>query len=127
MSIIQDITIKECDHIRFTKSKYRNKKVVVDGITFDSLKESKRYKELKELEHYGYIKDLELQPKFLIQGKYKKNGKTIRAIHYIADFRYFDVEKGKYVIEDVKGVKTDVYKLKKKLVEKIYDIEVVEI
>ncbi len=99
----------------------------MDGIKFDSKKEARRYQELKLLEKAGYIKELILQPKFLIQDRYKKNGKTVRAIYYIADFKYYDLTKSEYIIEDVKGVKTDVYKLKKKLVEKIYDIEVVEI
>ena len=96
-------------------NKYNAKKTTVDGIVFDSKRESLRYKELKILLNAGIIKDLVLQPKFELQPHYKKNGKTIRAIHYIADFSYYDNEKGHEVIEDSKGFRTATYLLKKKL------------
>ena len=69
-------------------NKYRNKKAQVDMYEFDSIKESKRYKELKLLEIAGEISNLELQPKFLLQDSFKKNGKAYRKIEYIADFLY---------------------------------------
>lgn len=69
-------------------NKYRNKKVIVDGEEFDSKKEGNRYKELKLLEETGEISNLELQPRFLLQDSFKKNGKTYRKIEYIADFMY---------------------------------------
>lgn len=81
-----------------------------NGITFDSMAEMRRYLELKMLEKSGVIAGLELQPKFLLIPKTEKGG---RAVYYIADFKY--TKDGKTVYEDVKGVKTDVYKLKKKL------------
>ncbi|MEG0250274.1 MAG: DUF1064 domain-containing protein [Peptostreptococcus sp.] len=96
------------------KSKYRAKKMELDGILFDSKKEAQRYSELKMLEKGSIIKDLELQPRFLLQDKFVYQGKTIRKIEYIADFKYID-EKGNTVVEDVKGLKTDVYNIKKKL------------
>lgn len=96
-------------------SKYRAIKTIVDGIKFDSRKEAKRYQELKLLEKAGVIKDLALQPNFLLQESFEKNGKNFRAINYIADFCYWDCEKKQYVVEDVKGFKTDVYRLNKKL------------
>lgn len=83
---------------------------------FDSIKESKRYKELKLLERAGEISNLELQPKFLLQDSFKKNGKAYRKIEYIADFYIANV--GKIIVEDVKGLQTDVFKLKHKLFEK---------
>lgn len=101
-------------------NKYRNNKVIVDGIEFDSKKEANRYKELKFLEKCGKISDLKLQPKFLLQEKFKKNGITHRAIYYIADFSYYDIENKNYVVEDTKGMKTEVYKLKKKMFEYKY-------
>lgn len=70
-------------------SKYHNKKVQIDMYVFDSIAESRRYKELALLERAGEIKDLELQPKFLLQEGFKKNGKTYRKIEYVADFMYF--------------------------------------
>lgn len=96
-------------------NKYNAKKTIVDNITFASQKEGNRYKELKLLEKAGVIKDLLLQPKFMLQDKYRHDGKIIRPIFYIADFLYFDNSKGHTVIEDVKGFKNDkVYLLKKK-------------
>lgn len=103
-------------------NKYRNKKIQVDMYVFDSIAESRRYKELKLLEQAGKIQNLELQPHFLLQEAFKKNGKIFRKIEYIADFKY--TENSKTVVEDVKGIQTDVFKLKHKLFEKKYsDLE----
>lgn len=93
--------------------KYNAKKTTVDGITFDSRKEAERYKELKALERVGKIDKLELQPRFLLQDGFRYDGKAIRKIEYVADFLYRDLSTYELVVEDVKGVKTDVYKLKK--------------
>lgn len=107
-------------------SKYRAKKTEVDGIKFDSKKEAKRYITLKELEKKGNIEKLILQPRFLLQEGFRKNGKAYRKIEYVADFMY--EQDGKLIIEDVKGIKTDVYKLKQKLFEKKYqDLTIKEI
>ena len=100
--------------------KYHNKKIIVDGIKFDSLKESKRYNELKILEKAKEITELRLQVKFELQPSFKKNNKTIRKIEYIADFVYYDNKIQQYIVEDTKGYRTDVYKLKKKLFEYKY-------
>ena len=70
------------------------------------------------LERAGEISDLELQPRFLLQESFKKNGKTYRKIDYVADFKY--IENGKTIVEDVKGLQTDVFKIKHKLFEKKY-------
>lgn len=99
-------------------NKYRNKKVIVNGIKFDSIAESKRYKELKLLEHQGIIKNLKLQPSFVLQPSYKKNNKTIRAITYRADFSY--LENNKYIVEDVKGFYTKEFRIKEKMFNYIY-------
>lgn len=101
-------------------SKYHSKKTTIDGIIFDSKKEANRYAELKMLERCGAIRELRLQPTYLLQEGFKKNGKTYRKIEYKADFEYFDIQKGKVIVEDVKGVKTEVYKIKKKLFEYKY-------
>lgn len=103
--------------------KYGNRKTVVDDIKFDSKAEGRRYKELKLLEKLGVIRDLKLQPEFLLQDKFKYNGKTERAIKYIADFKYFDINKGRFVVEDVKGVETETFKIKRKLFLKQYGME----
>lgn len=99
-------------------NKYKNKKVQIDMYVFDSIAESRRYKELALLEKAGEIENLQLQPKFLLQESFKKNGKTYRKIEYIADFMY--EEKEKIIVEDVKGKETEAFKLKHKLFEYKY-------
>jgi len=94
-------------------SKYGNKKVQVDGYTFDSKKEAQRYGELKLLFKRGIIEQLTLQPEYLLQDSFKLNGKTHRAIKYISDFRY--IQDGVTIVEDTKGYLTEVYKIKRKL------------
>lgn len=114
------------------KSKYKAIKTEVDGIVFASKKEAKRYSELKWLEKGGRITDLELQPKFdvVVCG--------VKICTYKADYKYYEVSEimrgesvrvdcEKMIVEDVKGFKTPVYRLKKKLVEAIYGIEIREI
>lgn len=101
------------------KNKYGNRKKQLDGYTFDSTKEANRYLELKFLLATNKIKDLELQKPFVLQESFRgRDGKWVRDIRYIADFYYFDTEKGEWVIEDVKSSATKdnaVYKLKKKM------------
>ena len=101
-------------------SKYHSKKTIVDGIKFDSMKEANRYNQLKIFECAGLIKGLELQVPFQLIPKTKYG----RAIKYVADFVYY--EDGKKVVEDTKGFKTDVYKLKKRLMAETYGIEIKE-
>lgn len=108
-----------------TMSKYKNKKVVVDNILFDSKKEANYYIYLKMLEDAGKIVDLELQRKFVLQPTFKLNGKAYRAITYVADFVYKD-DNGIHVV-DTKGYRTEVYKIKKKIFMKKYGIEIEEV
>jgi len=112
------------------KLKYRNKPVKIDGITFQSGREGLRYRELKEQERIGLISALELQPRFDV----KVNKKYI--CFYKADFRYNRkaILKGsrdfyEIIVEDVKSEatkKNSTYRLKKKLVEAIYGITILE-
>lgn len=102
-------------------SKYHAVKTTIDGITFDSKKEAARYQELKFLERSGEIKQLELQPVFMLL---VKTGKAVGK--YKADFKYFDCAKRKWIVEDSKGVRTPVYRLKKKIVEEVYGIKILE-
>nr|DAL31304.1 MAG TPA_asm: Endonuclease [Caudoviricetes sp.] len=112
----------------YTKTnKYHNKKVEFEGIKFDSKKEALRYKELKYLAEKGLIKNLELQKMFELLPKYDINGRHVRAITYTCDFYYYDTIKNLFVVEDVKGMKTDVYKIKKKMFEYKYQIEIKEV
>ena len=107
------------------KSKYYNKKVTYDGVKFDSIKEARRYQELKLLLRAGAISDLRLQvPYELIPAQYI-NGKCVeRSVKYIADFVY--TENGKEIVEDAKGVRTDTYKIKRKLMLYVYGIRLKE-
>ena len=101
------------------KSKYRNKKVTVDGIKFDSQKEAEYYCKLKSLKQAGEIKDFGLQPRYELQPAFEKNGKKYRAITYIADFVIVNND-GTTEVVDVKGVETQVFKIKQKLFEYKY-------
>ncbi len=88
----------------------------VDGHLFMSKKEADRYVELKKLLDKGEISQLELQPKFVLQCSFTDAmGKKHREIAYFADFKYRDKKEKQIVVEDVKGWRTEVYKLKKKL------------
>ena len=106
----------------FKESKYHNRKVTVDGITFDSVKEASRWQELRLLEKAGEIVGLNRQQKIELIPKTK----LYRAVSYVCDFVYFDKRTGKTVYEDTKGMKTDVYKLKKKLLYWRHGIEILE-
>ena len=111
-----------------TYSKYKNKKITIDGITFDSRLEATRYCELKLLYQAGEITQLRLQPEFELIPAFRKNGISFRKTTYKADFMYLDNRSGKYIVEDTKGFKTDVYKIKRKLFEfKFPDLTISEV
>lgn len=101
------------------KNKYGAIKTEIDGIKFDSKKEADRYGKLKLLKMAGEIIYIELQPRFDI----KINGKFCG--FYKADFR-ITWKSGNVTIEDVKGMKTPVYNLKKKIIEAMYGIKIIE-
>ena len=103
------------------RSKYGNVKTEVDGILFDSMREANRYGELKLLQKARHIRSLEMQPVFDLD----VNGQRI--CRYRGDFKYYDVAKKDWVIEDCKGVRTPAYVLKRKLVKAIYDIDIQEL
>lgn len=108
-------------------SKYHNTKITVDGHTFDSKKEAQRYKELKLLSDLRMITVLGLQTPFvLIPAQRRADGKTERGVTYKADFTYYDCD-GNYVVEDVKGVRTAEYKIKRKLMLQVYGITIKEV
>jgi hypothetical protein len=102
--------------------KYLAEKTTVDGIEFASKAEARRYRVLKQREAAGIIAGLELQPKYLLQEKFRYAGKAVRAIEYTADFRYLDVAAHAVVVEDVKGMPTPLYQLKKKLFLRLHAI-----
>lgn len=95
-------------------AKYRNKKTTVDGVTFDSAREARRYQELRLLTRAGKITGLQRQVPFELIPTQKRDGKTIeRPVKYVADFVY--QENGETVVEDAKGVRTKEYVIKRKL------------
>lgn len=108
-------------------SKYHNQKTVIDGITFDSKHEGHRYWELKMMERAGEIRDLQLQYPFELLPAQKEGKKCVeRAVKYVADFVYYD-KNGNLVVEDAKGVKTELYRLKKKMLRYFKGIEIKEV
>lgn len=107
-------------------TKYKNKKCLIDGIWFDSMKEGRRYYELLLMKKQGQIEKLELQKKFvLIPVQKMTDGTSERACSYFADFVY--KKNGKTVVEDVKGKKTRDYIIKRKLMKHVHNIEIQEI
>lgn len=110
-------------------NKYFNKKVIINGIKFDSKKECDYYFKLKALEKAGEIKDLKLQVPFILIDTFKLNKKTYRKMTYKADFCYYDKHNKLHVV-DVKSEitkKDKVYKIKKKLLAWKYGIEIEEV
>lgn len=111
--------------------KYRSRKTVVDGITFDSKKEAARYQELKLLERAGKIRRLELQKRFELIPPQRAAGRLAeRAAYYKADFCYDELcgELNAWlpVVEDCKGVKTREYILKRKLMLWVHGVRIRE-
>lgn len=104
-------------------NKYRNRRIVVNGVKFDSTLEYRRYRYLSLLEKSGAITGLKRQVKYVLIPK--KEGR--RAVKYVADFEY--IEDGKKVVEDCKSeaTKTQAYRIKKKLMSEIHGIEIREI
>lgn len=120
------------------RRKFGNRKVEVNGIIFDSKHEAKRYQELKLLEKVGEISDLQLQVKYILIPAYREpdtigsrggvhKGKLIeKECTYTADFVYNTAD-GIQVVEDAKGFRTEVYKLKKKLMYHVHGIRIREV
>ena len=112
----------------YPRRKFGNKKVLVDGMIFDSKKEARRYLELKMLQQAGEISGLECQKIFeLIPRQTDENGKFLEhPVKYIADFVYTDKD-GRTIVEDTKGYRTPDYIIKRKLMLKVHGIRIVEI
>lgn len=124
------------------RSKYGNRKTVVDGITFASKKEANRFRELQLLERAGKITALQRQVKYVLiptqreftneiykkgahQGHFKPGKVLEKECSYIADFAY--IQDGAYVVEDTKGIRTEAYKIKRKLMLERYGIQIKEV
>lgn len=96
------------------KSKYGNRKTVLDGIVFHSRREAERYLVLKAMERDGLVSGLQLQQRIPLV----VNG--VKVTTWVADFTYFDTASGRTEYEDVKGYRTDSYRIKAKLFEALY-------
>lgn len=122
--------------------KYNNKKIEVDGMTFDSKKEANRYKELSLLQKAGEISGLRTQVRYVLipsqrevsnevytrgenKGKYKPGKLLERECTYVADFVYY--KDGEVIVEDTKGFRTKEYIIKRKLMLYVHHIQIKEI
>ena len=128
--------------IQYGKRKFKNRKTVVNGITFDSRDEANRYLELRLLEQAGAITNLKLQVKYLLIPahyesftRYGKHGQRLKdgakciekECAYFADFVYTDTINGQQIVEDVKGCRTADYIIKRKLMLHLYGIRIREV
>jgi hypothetical protein len=139
--------VKASDLKGAKRPKYGNKKITLDGITFDSKKEALRYHELKLMQQAGQIRGLRIQPRYTLfalvladADLHDANAGSIviqrhPVCEYVADFEYFQWAAfssgdGRFVVEDVKSVATrkkDVYRLKRKLFEAQYGVTIREV
>ena len=103
-------------------TKYKARRTTIDGISFPSKLEAVRYRQLKTLQNAGEIKDLKLQVEFVINRGYKDavTGEKMRAVMYVADFVYFDMQTKRLIVEDTKGVETPVFKNKWRQCRELY-------
>ena len=123
----EHLTASQFKEYNGMKRKYNNRKIEIDGYTFDSRLEADFYLRLKPLVKAGKIKELKIHPRYLLQEGFSKNGKHFNPIYYVADFEV-TYDDGITVIYDTKGIRTEVYKIKKKLFEYKYpDRTIVEI
>lgn len=104
--------------------KYNAVKTKVEGITFDSKREAARYQELRLLERAGEIENLSLQAPFSLSA-WSEDG-PVHICRYIADFVYNDLGSDEHVVEDSKGFRTPLYRLKKKWMAAQYGIVIRE-
>lgn len=112
------LTAQQFAGIGGKKSKFGNRKKMLDGLTFDSTREARRYQDLALMQKAGQIIDLRRQVPYPI----RING--IHVCDWLADFVYR--QQNRIIVEDCKGHKTDIYKLKKKMVEAEYGFRILE-
>ncbi|ENX41562.1 DUF1064 domain-containing protein [Acinetobacter sp. NIPH 2100] len=123
--------LKQCDKSKATKrNKFNAQKVELDGMTFDSKKEHKRYIQLKAMQQRGEITSLDHHTKFELASKTKLEGekRAKPAVRYFADFTYYIADK--YIVEDVKSAATrklPSYRTKKHLMKTVHGIDIKEV
>lgn len=121
------------------KPKYKNRKVNIDGVEFDSMKEYWRFAELKQMQAEGKITDLQRQVKYILipaqrepdtigkRGGVKKGKLLEREVAYYADFVYRLADTGTLIVEDTKGMRTTEYIIKRKLLLYMHGIRIKEV
>lgn len=110
------------------RNKYKNRKTEIDGIRFDSVKEARRWRQLRTMEEAGEIMELRRQVKFVLIPVQKIDGKMVeREVSYYADFVYVDPKTDQTVVEDAKGIRTQVYVIKRKLLLERFGIRIKEV
>lgn len=115
------------------RNKYKNRKAEIDGIRFDSIKEARRYRQLRAMEETGEISELRLQVTFYLSDQNKRDpeGHAIRPVKYVADFVY--TQDGQTIVEDVKGYKDSgnsayrIFRIKQKLMYDRFNIWIREV
>lgn len=117
---MQRMSVREYKQIqRKRQTKYNNRKTEVDGIVFDSALEARYYSELKLRAQTGDILFFRVQPRYLLQEGFEKEGIKHRKIEYVADFEVHHTD-GSIEVIDTKGVLTDVFRIKEKMFHKKY-------
>ncbi len=109
-----------------SRSKFNARKTVLDGITFDSAREARRWSELLLLQRGGNITGLERQVVYVLAPAVKLHAEArIKpALRYIADFRYYVPETGETIVEDAKGHETEGARIKRHLMATVHGIGV---
>ena len=125
---MQPVTLAEALSLQDTQRKYGNEKVVINGQTFDSQAEYRRWRELCLMAQAGEIGDLQRQVRYeLVPVQRDEDGNVLeRACFYVADFVYTDAD-GRTVVEDVKGFRTKEYLIRRKLMLFRYGIRIQEV
>lgn len=103
-------------------NKYNNQKCILNGLTFDSRLEMRYYEHLLGLQEKGVVEEIQTQKKYLLQPGYEKSGRKVRPIYFVSDFEVHYAD-GHVEVIDVKGMELPVYKLKKKIFDYKYDLE----
>lgn len=119
-------TLRRVKQAPAKQSKYRNTKTQIEGITFQSGREAKRYVQLRQLETAGLIQKLRIQVPFILAPSVVIKGRKRPPLRYMADFVYDDAD-GNQVVEDSKGKVTEGYRIKRHLMKSLHGIDIQEV
>lgn len=108
------------------RSKYGNQPCEIGGQKYRSKREAARHQQLLSLEAAGLLANLRREVPFVLAPAVKIAGRTKPALRYVADFVYTDTATGLEVVEDCKGMRTDVYRIKRHLMKTTHGVDIVE-